>query len=167
MTDQSDMTGSPGDERPPSVDDDVRTHPVATDGGGAPVDFDRLDAVAERLSTDARFSRVDAQPEYAPDRLICVYDDRFYPSEVRAARLEIEWFENGDFSIHYHEGRADRSFDHRWDRHPSDHNTRDHVHPGPDALTPGDDAGHPTDWRDVLSLVLGEIDDRQRAFWTE
>ena len=40
------------------------------------------------------------------------------------------------------------------------------VHPGPDAPTPGDDTTHPTDWRDVLSTVLSEIEDRQRAFWT-
>lgn len=166
MTDRSDMPGGQDDKNSPPIDDGVKTHPVAADGGGAPVDFDRLDAVAERLSTDVRFSRVDAQPEYAPDRLICVYADQFYPSEVRAARLEIEWFENGDFSIHYHEEHADGSFDQRWDRHPSDHNRRDHVHPGPDAMTPGDDVDHPTDWRDVLSMVLGEIEDRQRAFWT-
>jgi hypothetical protein len=48
-----------------------------------------------------------------------------------------------------------------------DHNTRDHVHPGPDAPTLGDDTSHPVEWRDVLSMVLGEIDNRQRAFWTE
>lgn len=167
MTDRSDSTAIPGDNSSASSDDGVRTHPVATDGGGGPVDFDRLDAVAERFSTDARFSRVDAQPEYAPDRLICVYDDHFYPTEVCAARLEIEWFENDDFSIHYHEEHADGSFDLRWDRHPSDHNTQDHVHPGPDAPTPGDDADHLADWRDVLSLVLREIENRQRAFWTD
>jgi hypothetical protein len=86
---------------------------------------------------------------------------------VQSARLEVVWFESGDFSLHYHEAHEDGAFDHRWDRHPSDHNTRDHVHPGPDAPTPGDDASHPAEWRDVLSMVLGEIEGRQRAFWTE
>lgn len=57
--------------------------------------------------------------------------------------------------------------DHRWDRHPSDHNTREHVHPGPDAPTLGTDTSHPADWRDILSVVLSEIEDRQRAFWEE
>lgn len=98
---------------------------------------------------------------------MCVYDSGFYPRSVRTARLEIVWFENGDFSLHYHEEQAEGTFDHRWDRHPSDHNARDHVHPGPDAPTPGTDASHPPDWRDVLTIVLEEIEARQRAFWTE
>ncbi|MEZ3162786.1 hypothetical protein ABNG03_02665 [Halorubrum sp. RMP-47] len=132
---------------------------------GAPVDFDRLSTIRERLGGSGRFSRIDEEPAVAPDRLVCVYEDRLYPGRVRGARLEIVWFENGDFSIHYHEDHEAGEFDHRWDRHPSDHNARDHVHPGPDAPTPGDDASHPADWRDVLSAVLSEVEARQRAFW--
>lgn len=134
---------------------------------GAPVDFDLLDVIHERWSADERFARIDSQPAFAPERLVCVYDRRFYPTTVQVARLEIVWFENGYFSLHYHEEHDDGAFDHRWDRHPSSHNARDHLHPGPDAPTPGTDTSHPTDWRDVLSLVLDEIEDRQRAFWTE
>lgn len=132
---------------------------------GAPIDADRLGIVRERLATDDRFTRVDAHPAFAPERLRCVYDPRLYPERVRAARLEVVWYENGDFSLHYHEDHETTEYDHRWDRHPSDHNTRDHVHPGPNAPTPGEDVSHPTDWRDVLSMALSEIDDRQRAFW--
>ncbi|MDB2259274.1 hypothetical protein PM035_00040 [Halorubrum ezzemoulense] len=147
------MTASRGDETGGSV-------------AGRPVDFDRLEIIRERLATDDRFTEVGDQPAAAPDRLVCRYDQRFYPDRVRSARLEIVWFETGDFSLHYHETHETGAFDHRWDRHPSSHNARDHVHPGPDAPTPGDDATHPTDWRDVLSMALSEIDDRQRAFWT-
>jgi hypothetical protein len=132
---------------------------------GTPIDFDRLDVIRERFSTDERFAGIDEQPEFAPERLVCAYDQRFYPRSVRAARIEIAWFENGDFSVHYHEEHGDGAFDHRWDRHPSAHNARDHVHPGPDAPTPGVDTSHPADWRDVLSMVLTEIEDRQRGFW--
>lgn len=132
-----------------------------------PIDFDRLDAIQERFSTDDRFIRVDSDPEFAPDRLVCRYDQRFYPGEIQAARLEVVWFENGDFSLHYHEKHRAGTFDHRWDRHPSSHNAYDHLHPGPNAPTPGDDASHPTDWRDVLSMVLTEIEHRQRAFWVD
>ena len=134
--------------------------------GGSPVDFDRLSVITDRLSTDDRFTRIDVQPEFAPDRVIFVYDARFYPSSVQTAQLEIVWFENGDFSIHYHEDHDEGTFDHRWDRHPSDHNTRDHVHPGPEAPTAGKDTSHPQDWRDVLSLVLEEIEMRQKSFWS-
>jgi hypothetical protein len=145
-------------------DGDPDTSDVVT---GAPVDFDRLALVRERLSTDDRFARVAERPEFAPERLVCVYDSRLSPGTVRAARLEVVWFENGDFSIHYHEDLEAGTIDHRWDRHPSEHNTRDHVHPGPDAPTPGADASHPDDWRDVLSLALKEIESRQRGFWVE
>jgi hypothetical protein len=133
---------------------------------GAPVDFDRLAVIGKRLSTDNRFTRTEVQPEFAPDRLVCLYDPGFYPQRVASARLEVAWFENRYFSLHYHEEHDEGTFDHRWDRHPTEHNARDHVHPGPDAPTPGIDASHPAEWRDVLSMVLGEIDDRQWAFWS-
>lgn len=152
------MTGGPNEKDP------------ADSGGhrnGAPVDFDRLAIIEERLTADDRFSWVTPRPDFAPDRLVCIYSSHFYPRSVETARLEIIWFENNDFSIHYHEEHADGgTFDHRWDRHPSNHNTRDHIHLGPNAPTPGDDASHPRDWRDVLSSVLSEIEDRQRGFWT-
>jgi hypothetical protein len=77
------------------------------------------------------------------------------------------WYENGDFSIHYDESHDRGTFDHRWDRHPSEHNDRDHVHPGPDAPTPGEDTTHPEDWRDVLSTVLRRVETRQRGFWPD
>ena len=137
------------------------------DVSSAPIDFDRLNAIEERFITDDRFTEVERQPGFAPDRVVCRYDPGFYPQRVQSARLEVVWFENDDFSLHYHEVHRDGDFDYRWDRHPSDHNTRDHVHRDPDAPTPGDDVSHPAEWRDVLSMVLGEIEDRQRAFWTE
>ena len=135
-------------------------------GSGGPIDFDRLEVIRERLTTDDRFTEIGEQPAVAPERLVCRYDRRLSPDHVRSARLEVVWFENEDFSLHYHETHETGTFDHRWDRHPSGHNARDHVHPGPDAPTPGDDTTHPTDWRDVLSTVLSEIEARQRAFWT-
>lgn len=133
----------------------------------APIDFDRLELIRERLAGDDRFADADWRPEYAPDRVTFTYDDGLYPASVAGATLEVVWYENGDFSLHYHEEHDRGSFDRRWDRHPSEHNDRDHVHPGPDAPTPGLDASHPADWRDVLSTVLGAIEERQRAFWRE
>jgi len=138
---------------------------VGSDYSGAPADSDLLDVIQQRLSGDSRFRRVESQPEVASDRLLCIYDTGFYPGSVQSAHLEIAWYENGDFSLHYHEDHETGAFDHRWDRHPSDHNAREHVHPGPDAPTPGEDTTHPQDWRDVLAMVLKEIDQRQRSFW--
>lgn len=133
----------------------------------APIDFARLDLIRERLAGDERFDDVAWRPEYAPDRVVFTYDQGYYPVTVTDARLEIVWFENNDFSIHYHETHQDGAFDHRWDRHPTEHNTRDHIHPGPDAPTPGTDVSHPSDWRDVLASILAEIETRQRGFWTD
>lgn len=144
--------------------DDARS---TDDVSSAPIDFNRLDVIAERFATDDRFTRIEVHPEFAPGRIVCCYDPGFYPPRVQSARLEIVWFENRDFSLQYHEEHENGTFDHRWDRHPSGHNTRDHVHPGPNAPTPGDDASHPEEWRDVLSMILSEIENRQRAFWTE
>lgn len=134
---------------------------------GAPVDFDRLDLIRDRLADDDRFASVDWCPADAPDRLVFAYDTRRDPASVDEATLSVVWVENGEFSLHYHEDHDRGSFDHRWDRHPSGHNDRDHVHPGPDAPTPGENASHPADWRDVLSGVLVEIEERQRAFWRD
>lgn len=153
------MTGDAPDREPLGTDEGARI--------AAPVDFDRLDLIRERLTGDERFADCDWRPEYAPNRLVFIYSDRYYPASVPEARLEIVWFENTDFSIHYHETQYEDSFDQRWDRHPSDHNAREHVHPGPEAPTPGENTSHPSDWRDVLSSVLAEIETRQRAFWTD
>jgi hypothetical protein len=141
---------------------------VTDDGSaGAPIDVDRLDLIRDRLAGDDRFTSVDWRPADAPDRLVFEYDTRCYPESVEAATLSVVWFENGDFSIHYHEDHDRGSFDYRWDRHPSEHNDRDHLHLGPDASTPGEDVSHPLDWRDVLSGVPVEIEERQRAFWRD
>ena len=148
--------GDPGESGTPSSDE-----------SGSPVDFDRLTAIDDRLTGDSRFTRVVAEPAVAPEQIRCVYAAELYPPEIESARIEFVWFENGDFSVHYHESHRTGSFDHRWDRHPSSHNTRDHVHPGPDAPTPGQDATHPQDWRDMVSMVLAEIEQRQHRFWCE
>lgn len=116
---------------------DGRDDDASALGPGAPIDSDRLETVRDRLSTDDRFAHIDARPAFAPERLVCEYDPQLCPETVRAARLEGVWYENGDFSLHYHEDHEANEYDHRWDRHPSDHNARDHVHPGPDAPTPG------------------------------
>lgn len=85
---------------------------------------------------------------------------------VKRAYLRIQWFETNDFHVHYSEQYGDGTlWECRWDRHPNDHNARDHFHPPPDAATPGEDEDYPSDWRDVSTTVLGELDARIEAFW--
>ena len=133
-----------------------------------PVDTEILDRIAAHLARSTRFGDVQSRPPYAPNAVVADYDLGYFPGGVTRASLRIRWFETDDFSIHYAEQyQSGDSWECRWDRHPNDHNARDHFHPPPDASTPGEDREYPTDWRDVLAMVLTRLDDRITAFWSE
>jgi hypothetical protein len=131
-----------------------------------PIDHDILDRIGRRLAASDRFETVEYRPPYAPDSLVADYDTGYFPAAVERAYLRVRWFETGDFGVQYSEqyGDGDRRGC-RWDRHPNDHNTREHFHPPPDAATPGENAALPDDWRAVLSVVLCELDAGIEAFW--
>lgn len=129
-------------------------------------DYDVLERISRRLRGTSRFSAVELSPEYAPDSVFAEYDTGYFPAGVERAYVRVRWYESDDFNVHYSEQYADgETWECRWDRHPNEHNSRDHVHPPPDAATPGRDADFARDWRDVLSAVLGDLDERVRAFW--
>ena len=130
------------------------------------VDADVLERIARRLKGSSRFDEVVSRPEYAPNSVVAEYDMGYFPSGIDRAYLRIRWFETGNFSVHYSEQYCDEtSWGCRWDRHPNNHNSRDHFHPPPDAATPGEDEDYASDWRDVLATVLKELDARIQAFW--
>jgi len=60
---------------------------------------------------------------------------RQYPSPVAAARLDVRWFEGGDYAVHYLETRDDDVWQCRWDRHPKPGAPTAHFHPPPDAAS--------------------------------
>ena len=131
-----------------------------------PLDVDILDRIGQRLAGSDRFSTVTVQPESARDSVVAEFDLGFYPAAVERAYLQIRWFQTDDFSVHYLEEYASgETWECRWDRHPNDHNTRDHFHPPADAPTQGTDAAYPTDWRAVLTRVLERLDERIESFW--
>jgi len=133
-----------------------------------PIDTEILDRIAAHLARSDRFDDVQTRPSYAPNAVVADYSLGFFPDGITRAYLRIRWFETDDFSIHYSEQyRTGTVWECRWDRHPNDHNTREHVHPPPDASTPGDDAEHPDEWRDVITTVVARLDDRIEAFWSE
>lgn len=144
------------------------------DSSDSAVDFDLLREIQRRLCNDERFRAAHYRPDYAPSSVVFHLDLGFYPMKIEEAKLKIKWFENGDFSIHYQENYTDGTkspgqepgFSHRWGRHPNPHNTYDHIHPGPDAPDSGDDADHASDWNDVLSMVICEVDERRDSFWS-
>jgi len=131
-----------------------------------PIDADVLERIAGRIETSARFEAVVYRPDTAPNAVVADYDTGYFPAAVERASLRIRWFETDDFSIHYAEHYSDgTTWECRWDRHPNGHNTHAHFHPPPDAVTPGNDATYPVDWRDVLTRALDELDERVRALW--
>lgn len=133
-----------------------------------PVDSELLDRIAAHLARSARFEDVQTRPAFAPNAVVADYDLGYFAGGVKRASLRIRWFETDDFSIHYAEQyRTGDSWECRWDRHPNDHNTRDHFHPPPNAPTPGSDEEYRDDWRDVLATVLTRLDERIEAFWSE
>lgn len=129
------------------------------------VDTDVLERVGRRLEGSSRFSEVVYRPEYAPNSVVAEYDIGYFPAGVDRVYLRIRWFESNDFNVHYSEQYESRLCECRWDRHPNEHNTQDHFHPPPDAGTPGEDAEYAEDWRDVLTQVLNDLDERVQAFW--
>lgn len=134
--------------------------------GTGPIDADVLDRIATRLAGSQRFESVVFQPSDAPNSVVADYNTGYFPSEVERAYLHIRWFETDDFCIHYSEQYRDgSSWECRWDRHPNEHNTRDHVHPPPDAATPGENADFDIGWRNVLASVLTALDERIESFW--
>ncbi|WP_254545781.1 hypothetical protein [Halomarina pelagica] len=136
------------------------------DGAVGAIDYDVLERIGQRLAGTRRFTDVTLRPEYAPDSVVAEYDVGYFPSRVERAYLRIRWYDTDDFNVHYSEQCRDgSSWECRWDRHPNEHDAREHFHPPPDAETPGRDAEHPRDWRDVLSEVLETLDERIRAFW--
>ena len=131
-----------------------------------PIDFDVLNRVSKYHAGSQRYATVDILPEYAPHAVVAEYDLGYFPSDVERAALRIRWYQTDDFSIHYSEHYSDGSrWECRWDRHPNTHNTRDHFHPPPSAATPGDNTRFPGDWRDMMTLVLMELDARIQSFW--
>lgn len=136
------------------------------DADSAPVDLALLRTVHSRLRGTGRFREAELRPEYPPNSVVLYYDLGYFPQEVEDAFLQVRWYTNDDFNVHYEERYADDDvWKCRWDRHPNEHNTREHFHPPPDASTSGKDTTFSEDWRDVLLYVLEELDEHVKGFW--
>lgn len=142
--------------------------PPAGDGGSpAPIDRPVLEFLRTRLRTTAQVERASITDSNGHLELRVTFTPTYYPESVGEATLAVRWYTNDDFTIHYREVDAepDAVWECRWDRHPNPHNARDHFHPPPTASTPGRDASWPTDYRDVVALVLDEIEARIGVLW--
>jgi len=140
--------------------------PEGETGGVGGIDSDVLERIGRRLRDSARFAAVEYRPEYAPNAVVAEYDLGYFPAAIDRAYLRVRWFKTDNFNIHYSEQyRNGDSWECRWGRHPNSHNDREHFHPPPDAMTPGQDMEFESDWRTVISEILSELDERIQAFW--
>lgn len=142
------------------------------DGDGEPddpipsgrLDVSTLRAVARSAATHPLVDDWAFDPSALSPRALSLHlDASAYPIEVTAARIDVRWFDTGDYSLHYletREGSAD-PYQCRWDRHPKTAAPRTHFHPPPSA---GDAEPSPLDPHhlDVLFAVLDRVGDRIR-----
>jgi hypothetical protein len=139
---------------------------VPVDDGGSPAPIDRpvLELLRDRLRTTTQVTEASITDSDGHLELRATLADAYYPDSGERATLTIRWYTNDDFKIHYREVR-DEDWQCRWDRHQNPHNERDHFHPPPNAETPGEDAMWPDDYREMLGLVLDEIERRIGDIW--
>lgn len=101
---------------------------------GGPLDVATLEVVGRRAVAHQLVSRWRFRPDaISPRWLELQLDAGQYPDAVTAARLEVRWFEHGDYTVHYLETRGDDAWQCRWDRHPKPGAPTAHFHPPPDA----------------------------------
>lgn len=99
--------------------------------------------------------------------LILVLDADQYPEGVGAARLEVQWYENGEYNVHYREDRGLDEWQCRWDRLPNPHAAYAHFHrpPRADADDVVDAPNAPDHPHEMLSRTLANVRDRIADCW--
>lgn len=121
-----------------------------------------LAVIAERAGTHDLVDTWAYEPSSrSPRRLELRLATDVYPADVETARIDVRWFDTGDYSIHYVETSADTvAYQCRWDRHPKTETPRAHFHPPPEAGEPVEtplSTHHPLD---VSFAVLEWVADR-------
>ena len=138
---------STGDDRVPEIDRAV------------------LEVIRDRLRTAPQIETAEIVVADGQTKLEASLTAAATPAAIDRRFLDIRWYTNGDFRIHYQEEWPDRTWCQRWDRHPNEHNDRDHLHPPPDAATPGEDRTWPSKFEAVLKLVVDSVRTRTDSLW--
>jgi len=101
-----------------------------------PLDVPTLEILAQRAVTHSLVDGWAFQPDsMSPRRLELYLDENQYPSPITEPRLDVRWFEGGDYTVHYLEARDVDVWECRWDRHPKPGAPKAHFHPPPDAAS--------------------------------
>lgn len=106
-----------------------------TDGDpGGPLDVPTLEVLGRRAVIRPLVTEWSFRPDaLSPRRLELQLDAEQYPEIVADARLDVRWFEGGEYTVHYLEERNEGAWQCRWDRHPKPDGPMAHFHPPPDA----------------------------------
>lgn len=137
-------------------------------GSVAPIDEAVLQTIQDRARSHPLIETVTAERTggtVSTVRAEC--DATRYPDHVERARLEIQWYTNGDYNFHYIETYADGTWQCRWDRHPNPHTQRTHFHPPPDARSTGAIPANPADQHPsaMFTRTLANIRERIDDLW--
>ena len=139
---------------------------MSTGGDGSPkIDRAVLEAIRDRLRTAPQIETAEIVVADGQTKLEATLTAAATPTEIDRRFLDIRWYTNGDLRIHYQEEWPEGTWRQRWDRHPNDHNERDHLHPPPDAATPGEDRTWPAAFQAVLRLVVDGVRTRTDSLW--
>ena len=141
----------------------------------APIDEAVLETVYERARAHPLIETVNGdRTDGTLTQVNVSFDPDQYPDRIQAARLEIQWYTNGDYNLHYIEThRSDEEWQCRWDRHPNPHTTRMHFHPPPaarsnDAIPDSPSDRHPSAmFARTLANVREWIEDLWKASSTQ
>ena len=132
------------------------------DLSGGPLDNATLEVMGRRATSHPLVVRWRFRPDgMAPRVLELQLDTGQYPDDVNETRLDVRWFEDGSYTVHYLEVRGNDVWQCRWDRHSKPEAPMAHFHPPPDAgvdIEPSMlEVSHPLD---VLFAVLTWIEER-------
>lgn len=134
----------------------------ADEFSSGPLDVATLEILAARAGTHPLVDGWTFEPDpMSPRHLELTCSEDQYPESVTTVRLDVRWFETGDYTFHYLEFRGEDVWQCRWDRHPKPGTPRAHFHPPPDAasstVSPGLNTTHHLD---VLFSVLDWLTER-------
>jgi len=104
------------------------------DVSGGPLDVPTLEAMGRRAASHGLVDEWAFRPDaVSPRHLEIRLDPKRYPPAVEAARLDVGWYEGGEYTVHYVESRGTDRWQCRWDRHRKPDASTAHFHPPPDA----------------------------------
>ena len=135
---------------------------TAEDISGGPLDVATLNLLARRANAHPLVDSWAYHPDsISPRRLELAIDVNQYPESITDSRLDVRWFEGGDYTFQYVEAHENTEWCCRWDRHPKPDEPRAHFHPPPDASATVEASGlETTHHLGVLFAVIEWVETR-------